>query len=265
MKTTLMAALLLMSASSFADFSHSQYGSANESQDKAFNKRNQERLHTGTNEIILTFDDGPTPGVTDKMLDTLKETGAKATFFVVAKNAQAYPALMKRILDEGHVVANHSLSHKALNDTKFFNWKKTVRSEVLDAHEILGPYMANGQHFYYRAPEGAWDAKFADLLNQESIGQQYIGPVLWDIGGEVEMKNGHFTKAADWACWSKKMTVEDCLEGYLYEARSKKGGVVLMHDLRSQSAVMLAKFIPALQKNGFSFKTLDDVDWASRK
>lgn len=267
MKTTLMAALLLLSGNTFADFSQANLGQDLENHDKAFNQRNQERLHTKTNEIILTFDDGPTPGVTEKVLDTLKEYGAKATFFVIAEKAQAAPALMQRILDEGHIVGNHSLSHRALNDgnVTMFNWKKLVRNEVLGAHEILGPYMANGQHFYYRAPEGAWDTKFADLLNKDSIGQQYIGPILWDIGGAMSMQNGNFVEAADWACWSKKISVDDCLSGYLYEARSKKGGVVLMHDLRSQSAEMLAKFIPALQKNGFSFKTLDDVDWAARK
>lgn len=265
MKTTLLAALFLMSANSFANFSESQLGAETNSNDKAFNKHNQERLHTKTSEIILTFDDGPTPGVTDKVLDVLRDNGAKGTFFVIAEKAKAAPALMQRILDEGHIVANHSLSHKPLNDTKFFNWKKTVRSEVLGAHEILAPYMANGQHFYYRAPEGAWDSKFADLLNQESVGQQYIGPILWDIGGAVVMKNGEYVAAADWACWAKKISVDDCLSGYLYEARANKGGVVLMHDLRHQSAEMLAKFIPALQKNGFSFKTLDDIDWAARK
>lgn len=267
MKTTLMAALLLLSTNSFAEFSQENLGSDSNSQDKVFSQRNQERLHAGTNEIILTFDDGPTPGVTEKVLDVLKENNVKATFFMIAEKAQAHPELVKRVLDEGHIVGNHSLSHKALNDhnVTFYNWKKLVRTEVLGAHEILAPYMANGQHFYYRAPEGAWDSKFADLLNKDSVGQQYIGPVLWDIGGEFRMENGNIVEAADWACWSKKVSVDDCLSGYLYEARKKKGGVVLMHDLLSRSPELLAKFLPALAKNGFQFRTLDDVDWASRK
>lgn len=264
MKTTLMASLFLLSASAFADFSQTQLGEETHANDKAFNKNNQERLHTNTKEIILTFDDGPTPGVTEKVLDILRDNGTKGTFFVIAEKAQAAPGLMKRILDEGHLVANHSLSHKALTDTKFFNWKKTVKSEILDAHEILAPYMT-GQNFYYRAPEGAWETKFADYLNQSSVGQQYIGPVLWDIGGAVVMKDGQYTQAADWACWSKKISVDDCLAGYLYEARAKKGGVVLMHDLRLQSAQMLAKLIPALQQSGYTFKTLDDMNWEKRK
>lgn len=264
MKAALLATLLLVSANSYADFSKEIIGKDEDhGQDKAFNERNQERLHRGHKEIVLTFDDGPTP-VTPKILDILKEHNVKATFFVVAQNAKDQPAMMKRIVNEGHIVANHSLSHHALKDLSFFSWKKTVKKEVLDAHEILAPYMGNGKHFYYRAPEGAWDDKYAGLLNKEKVGRQYVGPVLWDIGGEVELKDGQYVQAADWACWSKKMTVDECLSGYMYEARKLKGGVVLMHDLKAQSAEMLAKFIPQLIEEGFTFKTLDDVNWEGR-
>ena len=266
MKTTLLAALLVLSANSYADFSQKIIGSETDVQDKDFNRGNMERLHRGHNEIILTFDDGPTPGVTNKVLDILKENDVKATFFVIANNAKEQPALMKRILSEGHIVANHSLSHHALKDLSFFSWKKTIKKEILDAHAILAPYMKNGKNFYYRAPEGAWDNKFADLVNQDPVGRQYIGPILWDIGGSVTQNDaGQYTQAADWACWSKKITVEDCLAGYLNESKKNKGGVVLMHDLRPQSAEMLAKYIPALKEAGMNFKTLDDIDWDSRK
>lgn len=259
-------ALILMSANSFADFSKEIVGLEKDSahmhsHDKEFKQHNQERIHRGLNEIILTFDDGPTPGVTNKVLDVLKEKNVKGTFFVIAEKAAASPDLMKRILDEGHTVANHSLSHHALKDLSFFSWKKIVRREVLDAHTILAPYMKNAKNFYYRAPEGAWAEKYAGLLNQDDIGKRYIGPVLWDIGGEVEIVNGEYRQAADWACWSRKITVDECLSGYMYEAKKIKGGVVLMHDLRTQSAEMLAKFIPQLEEAGFTFKTLDDVNW----
>ncbi len=265
MKTTLMAALFLMSFSTFADFSESIIGAETMQNEKSFNNHNIERIHARTKEIILTFDDGPTPGVTDKVLDILNENGIKGTFFVVGKNAQAYPDLMKRISNEGHLVANHSLSHKALNDSGFFSWRKAVKSEVLGAHEILAPYM-DGQKFYFRAAGAGWDSKYADYLNKTSVGQRYIGPVLWDIGGEIVVSTtGQYHQAADWACWSKKISVEDCLSGYLAEARAKDGGVVLMHDLRHQSAEMLALLVPALQAEGFAFKTLDDVDWSSKK
>jgi peptidoglycan/xylan/chitin deacetylase (PgdA/CDA1 family) len=261
MKAVLFTALLVMSANSFADFSTTILGQESTIQDKSFTIRNQERLHRGHNEIVLTFDDGPTPGVTNKVLDVLKEHNVKATFFVIAEKAQQHPDLMKRILAEGHIVANHSLSHQALKDLSFFSWKKVVKKQVLDAHTILAPYMSNGKNFYFRAPEGAWAEKYAGLLNETEVGKRYIGPVLWDIGGEVQMSNGQYTQAADWACWSKKLTIDECLSGYMYEAKSTKGGVVLMHDLRSQSVEMLAKFIPELENAGFTFKTLDDVNW----
>lgn len=264
MKTIILAAAMLTSFNSFADFSGKIIGAEDNTQDKAFNKNNQERLHQGTNEIVLTFDDGPTANVTPKVLDVLRDYGIKATFFVVANNAKDHPAIMKRIVAEGHIVANHSLDHHALKDLSFFSWKKIVKKEVLDAHEILAPYMNNGKHFYFRAPEGAWDDKYAKLLNEDAVGAQYVGPILWDIGGEVEFKNGQYVQAADWACWSKKMTIDECMSGYLYEAKQRKGGVVLMHDLRPQSVEMLIKLIPALQNEGFTFKTLDDVKWEGR-
>ena len=266
MKTTLLAtALMLMSANSFADFSGTILGNdQNSSNDKTFSPHNMENLHRGHKDIVLTFDDGPTAAVTPKILDILKEYNIKATFFSIANNAKDHPAIMKRIVDEGHIVGNHSLDHKALKDLSFFSWKKTVKKEVLDAHTILAPYMGNGKHFYFRAPEGAWDDKFAKLLNEDSIGRQYVGPILWDIGGEMEVKNGKYVQAADWACWSKHVSIDDCMSGYLNEAKQSQGGVVLMHDLRPQSAEMLAKLIPELINEGYTFKTLDDVNWEGR-
>ena len=62
--------------------------------------------------VFLTFDDGPTPGVTEWILSTLDKYDAKATFFVLGKNVEMYPDLYKRILDAGHKVGNHTYSHQ---------------------------------------------------------------------------------------------------------------------------------------------------------
>lgn len=64
------------------------------------------------NGIFLTFDDGPTPGITEWILSTLKQYDAKATFFVLGKNAEMYPDLLQRIIDEGHKIGNHTYSHQ---------------------------------------------------------------------------------------------------------------------------------------------------------
>ncbi len=62
--------------------------------------------------VFLTFDDGPTPGVTEWILSTLDKYNAKATFFVLGKNVEMYPDLYQRILDRGHKVGNHTYSHQ---------------------------------------------------------------------------------------------------------------------------------------------------------
>jgi peptidoglycan/xylan/chitin deacetylase (PgdA/CDA1 family) len=62
--------------------------------------------------VFLTFDDGPTPGVTEWILDTLARYDAKATFFVLGKNVEAYPSLYQKIIDAGHKVGNHTYSHQ---------------------------------------------------------------------------------------------------------------------------------------------------------
>ena len=64
------------------------------------------------NGVYLTFDDGPTPGVTEWILSTLKRYNAKATFFVLGKNVEMYPDLYQKILDAGHKVGNHTYSHQ---------------------------------------------------------------------------------------------------------------------------------------------------------
>ncbi|MCS7085839.1 MAG: polysaccharide deacetylase family protein [Bacteroidia bacterium] len=70
------------------------------------------RVPTESPKVFLTFDDGPTPGVTDYVLRVLARRGARATFFLVGKNVRRYPRLAKRIVAEGHAVANHTYEHE---------------------------------------------------------------------------------------------------------------------------------------------------------
>jgi peptidoglycan/xylan/chitin deacetylase (PgdA/CDA1 family) len=68
----------------------------------------------GTQGVALTFDDGPTPGITDAILDALGVAGAKAAFFVIGEHARAHPELLRRAYEEGHMLANHSMHHHRL-------------------------------------------------------------------------------------------------------------------------------------------------------
>lgn len=79
--------------------------------------------------VYLTFDDGPTPSVTDKVLDLLKQHQAKATFFCLGKNVVEHPELFQRILDEGHKVGNHTYNH--LN-----GWNTTTMDFLQDVRDF---------------------------------------------------------------------------------------------------------------------------------
>lgn len=223
---------------------------------------NMENLHRGKKEIVITIDDGPTPGVTDKVLDALKKHNVQATFFVIGSKAKRYTSLMERIANEGHIIANHTMTHPKVGKIKGWGKKKKIREEIIGAHELLRPYLANGKRWYFRPPYASWQSDAAKIINKTEYGHNYYGPLLWDIGGEMETK-GIFkkpVKAADWACWSKKWSVKKCLKGYVHETEDKKGGVVLFHDLVSKSAELIDGYLEEFsKKDDYRFISLDDV------
>ncbi len=261
MKTRAIVASLSMifSLHSFAQFGEGVGVLKGSESLKEFSGQNRERILRNQHKIVLTFDDGPTAGVTNKVLDILNKYNVKGSFFVIGNNVVGEPALMKRMVNEGHLVANHSMSHPNLSDLGIF-WRKKLKEEVLGAHEILTPYLSNNKRLYFRAPMGAWESKLAGYLNKDEIGSRYIGPLLWDIGGEMKRDGNVVTKAADWACWAQNWSVDDCLQGYVNETLKHDGGVILMHDLRSKSAELLDKYLAEMTSRGFQFLTLDEID-----
>jgi peptidoglycan/xylan/chitin deacetylase (PgdA/CDA1 family) len=114
--------------------------------------------------IFLSFDDGPTPGVTDKILDILESFDAKATFFSLGKNAERYPDLYQQILEKGHSVGNHTYSH--------LNGWKTNNLEYLADVKLASTLV---QSKLFRPPYGRIKPMQAQLLsNQYEI-------ILWDV------------------------------------------------------------------------------------
>lgn len=100
------------------------------------------QVATTAKEIYLTFDDGPTPGVTDVVLDLLKEFNAKATFFCLGKNVEAHPALYERILNDGHTVGNHTYDHPDGWKTNNFSYFRNIlkASQSIDSTLFRPPY-----------------------------------------------------------------------------------------------------------------------------
>ncbi|MFR9620069.1 MAG: polysaccharide deacetylase family protein [Rikenellaceae bacterium] len=124
--------------------------------------------------IYLTFDDGPTPGITEWILATLERYNAKATFFVLGRNVELYPELYRKIVEAGHVVGNHTYSHQR-------GWRMSLERYVEDVDLADGlihsplfrpPYAqitpAQANHLARRFRLIMWDVLSRDYSNQVS-------------------------------------------------------------------------------------------------
>ncbi len=212
----------------------------------------------GTKTLALTFDDGPS-AFTGELLDTLSRNNVRATFFVLGTRARHHPAVMERMMREGHVIANHSYSHASLGE-RYAENPTLLISQVGKTHAAIAPYLRPGQGLYFRAPYGVWRRAHANFLNQDPVLKHYVGPIYWDTGGDLSYDDsGALRSAADWDCWAHDLSADECARGYLREIRRKRGGVVLMHDIRERSLWMVNVLLPQLVAEGYTFVTLDEV------
>ena len=139
-------------------FSMRQGKSAEDAEYIACVTYNEEEAVEGP-KIALTFDDGPDPLYTEQLLDGLKKRGAKASFFVMGKQAEAYPELIVRMQKEGHLIGNHTYSHVQLKN----NNREDFKAELKKTNETL--FQITGQETeYVRPPYGSWDKSFETEL-----------------------------------------------------------------------------------------------------
>ena len=212
----------------------------------------------GTKTLALTFDDGPS-AFSNELLDALAQNNVKATFFVVGSRVRYHPEVMERMAREGHVIANHSFTHARLG-RRYAATPELLITEIGNTQAAIQPYVRPGQGLYFRAPYGVWRRVHADYLNQDPVLKYYVGPVYWDIGGDISYDDeGRLRSAADWDCWSQNLTAEQCGQGYMHEIHRKNGGIVLMHDIRERSIWMVKAILPQLVAEGYRFVTLDQV------
>jgi len=217
-------------------------------------------FHSGLRDahtIALTFDDGPN-AYTSQVLGVLKAHNVKATFFIVGKMAKAHPEILARIAAEGHLLANHSATHPQLTGSFDADPEKLI-GQLRIVHDEIAPLMKPGDKLYFRAPYGYWRSAHARILNADPVLKNYVGPIYWDIGGDITMRDGYVMSAADWDCWRHKWTAQICAKGYLREIRRDDGGVVLMHCIHRQSADLVATVVQPMLEEGYRFVRLDQV------
>lgn len=186
--------------------------------------------------LFITFDDGPVPGVTDFVLDTLKEYHAEATFFCVGENVSRNPALFRKILSQGHAVGNHTFNH--LNgwknpDKNYFENTGLCEAAFLSAGELP---MLPGKKKLFRPPYGK--------ITRSQI--QFLSPeyeiIMWDV------LTGDFDNL---------LAPEKCLE--LSIRYTRNGSVIIFHDsLKAEKNLryVLPRFLDHFASLGFSFKKL---------
>lgn len=191
-------------------------------------------LDTTPRSLYLTFDEGYENGYTAQILDVLKENNVKAAFFVTGPYLEKEEVLVRRMLDEGHIVGNHTVHHPSmpqLGSTEKVKEEITALSSM--CKEKYGQEMK-----YFRPPRGEYSER--TLKISEDLGYTNV---FWSFAYK------------DWDVNSQKGT------DYAYEQIKKgvhDGAVLLLHAVSKDNAEVLDRIIKDLKSEGYHFKSLDE-------
>lgn len=177
-------------------------------------------------EIFLTFDDGPTPEITDWVLECLANEGIKATFFALGKNVEQHPEIFKRVVDAGHAVGNHSYSHQK-------GWEMTTERYVEDI-DLADNFIHSN---LVRPPYGRISPRQIHRL-----GERYK-LIMWDVISHD---------------YSKYCTPDSCLKNVIKYSRN--GAIVVFHDSKkafNNLQYALPRAIKILKSEGYVFKKIE--------
>ena len=182
-------------------------------------------------EVVLTFDDGPEPGPTNRVLDALKQECVKASFFVLGRASAAHPALVRRELSEGHTVAHHTYAHPLLN---------RMPVEAAEA-EIDRGFAAVDTALYGKAEQTPVTPffRFPGFASNQALLDRLAARGIVVFGADVW--------ASDWLSMSPEQELRLVLSRIEHVGR----GIVLFHDTKAQTARMLPAFLQELKRRGF--------------
>ena len=195
-------------------------------------KDSYSRVATSLPFIALTFDDGPHPQNTPRLLDILKQRNVKATFYVVATNAKRYPEIMRRIIAEGHEIGNHTVTHGNLAKMS----EAGVRQELTAAHEAI--VAATGvPPRTMRPPYGAITSAQKAWIRRD-LGYPTI---MWSVDPE------------DWKKPGASVVTSRLVSG------ATPGGILLVHDIHSSTIDAMPATVDQLLGRGFQFVTVTQL------
>jgi peptidoglycan/xylan/chitin deacetylase (PgdA/CDA1 family) len=181
-------------------------------------------------ELVLTFDDGPWPATTPKVLDALKRECVLATFFLLGRNVEAHPEIARRELADGHSLGHHTFSHPLLNRMPLGKAEAEInRGIATDELALYGKRRTDPTVPFFRFPGFAASPALLDYLNGRGI--VVFGADIW---------------ASDW----NPMTPQQELQSILARIDKIGRGIVLLHDSKAQTARMLPAFLGELKRRG---------------
>ena len=186
--------------------------------------------------IALTFDDGPHPVYTEQILDILDKNGAKATFFVVGRNAESYPELIQREYTYGHEIGNHTYSHPDMNKISV----DRAVEEILKTQNIIESITGKKPELF-RAPGGVFSEEL--ITNIEEL---ECKPILWSWRQDTK----------DWC----NVSVDSIVSGVVNNLQN--GDIILFHDYNvngSPTPQALELLLPKLKSLGYSFVTVSEL------
>ena len=191
---------------------------------------------TGTKKLYLTFDAGFENGNTEPILDALKKHNVKATFFVVGHYLETAPELVKRMVEEGHTVGNHTYHHydmSKISDHESF--QKELRSVEEKYREVTGEEMVK----YYRPPQGKYSEE--NLKMAKNLGYHTF---FWSLA------------YVDWN-QDAQPTHEEAFSKLM--SRTHPGAIILLHNTSTTNGEIMEELLTKWEAEGYEFGVLDDL------
>lgn len=186
--------------------------------------------------VALTFDDGPHPVYTEQILEILEEHGAKATFFVIGKNAESYPDLILKEVGAGHEIGNHTYSHPNMKGISV----EAAMEEINKTQDVVFGITGKRPELF-RAPGGIFSEELVVAVEDMAC-----KPILWSWRQDTR----------DWSLPTVDKVVKTVLNNL------QDGDIILFHDYNvkgSPTPEALKTILPELKKRGYSFVTVSEL------
>ena len=199
------------------------------------------RVKTNKKNVVLTFDDGPSPVWTPKILDELKKEKIKATFFMIGHHVQKYPEIAQRVAQEGHTIGNHGYAHSVM----LYYTPAEIEEEIKYTEHVIKEI--TGITTQYFRPPKAWLRRTI----KEKVKSMGYETILWSLNSK------------DWVSFNHKAIAQ-----YISK-RVKNGDILLFHDSgnvtsteggsRRQTVKTISLLARMLRQKGFEFISIEEL------